>query len=459
MNRRQLLKLVALSGLGVGASGLLRQTFAQGTRYQGPYWIFIHAGGGWDPRFNFDPTLNVEQNTLYTEIGTVGNINFAPLPIDLAAFNLLPAEPEPCEPAPAAADGGVPAEMCPEPPPPPVNPLISNEEFLNRHGSRMLVINGVDMETNSHDDGSRAILSGSGPEGVPAIGALLAAQYGAEQPMPFISFGGYDNTFGLSPLTRVGSSNVLRDIAYPNVVSPASEESDDFHTPATYARIRAAQSTRLDGLIADQHLPNVLRAKQALLKARASDSELQALQIPELLEFDGNTGDMERMVQGAQLALAGFSAGLTVSANLSIGGFDTHGNHDVDQARQMIKLISGVGHILDLIEAAGMSDKVYLMVGSDFGRTPHYNEGNGKDHWPVSSMLAFGPTIAGGRVIGATTDQQTPQMIDPATMTAGTSGIKVTPGVIHRALRQLAGIDSELQARFPVAGAELPLFS
>ena len=94
MNRRQLLKLVALSGLGVGASGLLRQTFAQGVRYEGPYWIFISAGGGWDPRFHFDPTLNVEQNTLYTEIGTVGNINFAPLPIDLGAFNLLPPEPE-----------------------------------------------------------------------------------------------------------------------------------------------------------------------------------------------------------------------------------------------------------------------------------------------------------------------------------------------------------------------------
>jgi uncharacterized protein (DUF1501 family) len=452
-------------------------TFAQGVRYEGPYWIFIHAGGGWDPRFHFDPTLTLEQNTLYTEIGTVGGINFAPLPIDLDAFGLVQDPPEPCNepppPPPAAADAGAggagaggaggaagapPVEECPPPPPPLVNPLISNEEFLTRHGSKMLVINGVDMGTNSHDEGSRAILSGATPEGSPAIGALLAAQYGASQPIPFISFGGYDNTFGLSPLTRVGNSGALRDIAFPNVVAPSNDESDDFHTAATYARIRAAQGARLDSLIAAQHLPNLVRAKEALLKARASDSDLQALQIPELIEFDGNTGDMERMVQGAQLAVAGFQAGLTVSANLSIGGFDTHGNHNADQSRQMIKLISGIGHILDLIEAQGMSGKVNIVVGSDFGRTPHYNENNGKDHWPISSLLAFGPNIQGGRVIGASTAEQLAGFVDPSTLAVGASGIKITPAVIHRALRNLAGIDTALQERFPIVGDDIPLF-
>lgn len=466
MNRRQLLKLVAASGLGVAAPSLVRMTFAQGIRYEGPYWIFIHAGGGWDPRFHFDPTVNIEQNTLYTEIGTVGGINFAPLPIDLDAFGLVPATPEPCvETPPPAADagaagaGGAPTmEECPPPPAPIVNPLISNEEFLTRHGSKMLVINGVDMGTNSHDEGSRAILSGATPEGSPAIGAMLAAQYGSTQPIPFISFGGYDNTFGLSPLTRVGSSGALRDLAFPNVVSPDNPDSDEFHTANTYARIRAAQGARLDSLVATQHLPNLLRAKEALLKARASDSDLQALQVPELIEFDGNVGDMERMVQGAQLAVAGFQAGLTVSANLSIGGFDTHGNHDVDQGRQIIKLISGIGHILDLIEAQGMSGKVNIMVGSDFGRTPHYNENNGKDHWPISSLLAFGPNVQGGRVIGASTADQLAESVDPATLAVSSSGVKITPAVIHRALRTAAGIDEELQTRFPIVGQDLPLF-
>jgi uncharacterized protein (DUF1501 family) len=167
---------------------------------------------------------------------------------------------------------------------------------------------------------------------------------------------------------------------------------------------------------------------------------------------------MERMVQGAQLAVAGFQAGLTVSANLSIGGFDTHGNHDVDQARQVIKLISGIGHILDLIEAQGMSGKVNILVGSDFGRTPHYNENNGKDHWPISSMLAFGPNIRGGRVVGASTADQLAQLVDPTTLAVG-SGVKITPAVIHRALRTVAGIDPDLQARFPIVGEDVPLFS
>ena len=97
MNRRQLLKISALCGLGATIPSLARETLAQGGGYAGPYWLFITAGGGWDPRFMFDPTLNVEQNRLYTEIGSVGNISFAPLPLNLDDFGLAPepaAEPE-----------------------------------------------------------------------------------------------------------------------------------------------------------------------------------------------------------------------------------------------------------------------------------------------------------------------------------------------------------------------------
>ena len=186
------------------------------------------------------------------------------------------------------------------------------------------------------------------------------------------------------------------------------------------------------------------------------------MDLPELVDFAGNTGDMERMVQGAQLALAGFKSGLTVSANVVMGGFDTHGSHDLNQTRQVIKLISGIGHILDEIEKQGLSDKVNVVVGSDFGRGPHYNGENsnsGKDHWPIGSTLVFGPGVEGDRVIGATTDEQLAQLVDPMTLQAGSSGVKLRPAEIHLALRKLADIDPALIAAYPLAGTELPLFS
>ncbi len=52
----------------------------------------------------------------------------------------------------------------------------------------------------------------------------------------------------------------------------------------------------------------------------------------------------------------------------------------------------------------GIADKLVLLVTSDFGRTPKYNTGDGKDHWNVTSVLVSGPQIRGGRVVGKTDD-------------------------------------------------------
>jgi hypothetical protein len=116
MQRRQLLKLSALSVAGASLPWL-RTGHAQTTSYAGPYWIFLTAGGGWDPRFLYDPTLEVKQNRIYKEIGKVGNISFAPIDATPDEFGL-------------AMDA-------------PVN-YLNPERFLNKFGERLLVCNGVD---------------------------------------------------------------------------------------------------------------------------------------------------------------------------------------------------------------------------------------------------------------------------------------------------------------------------
>ena len=88
----------------------------------------------------------------------------------------------------------------------------------------------------------------------------------------------------------------------------------------------------------------------------------------------------------------------------SIGGFDTHGNHDGAHLPQMGNLLLGVDLIAQEIAKAGLTDKVVIAVGSDFGRTPAYNAGNGKDHWNITSMMFIGPGITGNRVVGGTDD-------------------------------------------------------
>ncbi|MBK7583871.1 MAG: twin-arginine translocation signal domain-containing protein [Myxococcales bacterium] len=87
MQRRSFLKAAALAGLAISAPVITRDAGASAP-YGGPFYIMVNAGGGWDPTFMFNPTLNQNHNRLYTEIKKIGNISYAPIPLDLAAMGL-----------------------------------------------------------------------------------------------------------------------------------------------------------------------------------------------------------------------------------------------------------------------------------------------------------------------------------------------------------------------------------
>ena len=59
----------------------------------------------------------------------------------------------------------------------------------------------------------------------------------------------------------------------------------------------------------------------------------------------------------------------------------------------MQRLLEGVDFLMEEIERQGLTDKVIVMIGSDFARTPWYNDGNGKDHWSITSMMLMGPVL------------------------------------------------------------------
>jgi hypothetical protein len=112
-------------------------------------------------------------------------------------------------------------------------------------------------------------------------------------------------------------------------------------------------------------------------------------------------------------------------------------------------------------ERQGVADNLIVVVGSDFGRTPGYNPGNGKDHWSITSMLLMGKGIPGNKVIGRTDERHSPILLDPGTLQpAGSGGLRLEPKHVHFHLRQLAGLtgDPVADREFPLLGTEnLPL--
>ena len=254
---------------------------------------------------------------------------------------------------------------------------------------------------------------------------------------------------------RTASAGTFTSLAYPNsqyADNPALRASGYF-SEQSYRSVDAARQLRLARLQQSETLP--MRAAQMARLATVRSSEL---------ELDGLLGLLPAQVSGglkgqAEVAIAAFASGLAVSANLNLGGFDTHGNHDEDQTAALTELLEGIDHLWEQIVLRGLQDRVTVVIGSDFGRTPFYNTGDGKDHWNITSIMAMGAGITGNRVIGGTDVNFEARNLNPDTLEVHSGGIIVTPKHVHRALRDFIGVSTELDNLYPLNVEKLALFA
>ena len=137
-----------------------------------------------------------------------------------------------------------------------------------------------------------------------------------------------------------------------------------------------------------------------------------------------------------------FQSGLGVAADLSLGGFDSHEENEPIQVALLSHLYDALNFFWDQASAAGIADRILLVIGSDFGRTNFINEGNGKDHWPIGSYLIMeeGATW-GNRTVGGTDELHFAHKIDQHTLEASATGVTITPSHIHKAIRKYLGIE------------------
>ena len=124
--------------------------------------------------------------------------------------------------------------------------------------------------------------------------------------------------------------------------------------------------------------------------------------------------------------------------------------------RLIPEFLAGVAYVLRRAEELKIRDQLIVILQSEMGRTPNYNQGNGKDHWSIGSVMFLGKGIKGNRVIGATDEKQFAVPLDPATLKLDKGkGIRVRPEHVHEALREFAGIaDHPLSKKFPLGVAD-----
>jgi uncharacterized protein (DUF1501 family) len=388
---------------------------------QVPFVITVQASGAWDPTFLVDPVADNAAFTPFTaaQIMTAGQIRYAP------AFNTQTMMAAPY------MVGATP------------------QDFFVKHAQKIIIFNGVDNATVSHDVGPRVAFTGSTREGLPSISGLAAGVQGKELPLAMFVAGGFASTGGLVPITRGGSLTLLRGLASPN--------RDLIHPDSVDQLLRAATRARDGRLIAGTSLPRTAIAEQHILDSRSGPLEDRFRQIADELQKATSTRAPAGLGDAASGVLALMRSGATAAGHLSTGGFDTHTNHNQGHTTAMTRLLQGLDYIIDTasadptISARGL----VILVGSDFGRT-RYNDANGKDHWPITSMMAIGvgaasSTIGGGRVLGGTTPTggngvaALPVKVtaDGRTVTTEASdpeGFKLTAAHVQLAMRNALGL-------------------
>ena len=425
LSRRDFLRAVAGAGAGCG----FQIPMADAAQYDGKLFVFVQATGGWDPTSLCDPKENVRGERVINnwagrgEIEEAGNIRYAP--------------------------------------------FADNRRFFQKHHSRMLVINGIDTQTNSHTAGVIHTWSGRISEGYPTTTALLAAHLGGELTMPYLSFGAYSATAGTGSFTRLTQSEDLRNIASP--------ETDPYDRDRRYVGRRERevllrrQRQRAERLSREPDLmPRDRRNREALLRALDPSAVDGLLAFGDMVNRLDRTHSLDQvnpydfLKRRVQLAMLAFRAKVAVSADLSLGGFDTHSNHDTEQAMALSALTEGVDYLWDLADRYGIADRLVVVMGSDFGRTNFYNSSAGKDHWPIGSIIVMEDNQPWtNRTVGETDGLHFARRIHPRTLARDDSrGTVLRPVHVHKALRRYLGLeDSEVVRRFPFSNTEnLPLF-
>ena len=169
--------MLGLAGGATTLTGLAGPLLAQ-TSYAGKYLLSIQLDGGadftsfCDPKINIagEPEINRWART--ADIQQVGNLSYAP--------------------------------------------FAGNAQFFEKYFQDILVLNGVDAQTNSHTVGITNNWSGRNSAGFPTITALMAAQNGPELPLAYLNFGGFGSTEGIVRSTRIEDLNQMRNLIYPN---------------------------------------------------------------------------------------------------------------------------------------------------------------------------------------------------------------------------------------------------
>ena len=328
------------------------------------------------------------------------------------------------------------------------------------HADKMMVVNGISMDTVAHDVGRRYFITGQKPAGSNAVGSAMPTRIAAQQ--------GDVSTFP-NLVVRTETYND-GDPAFASGLSVSSVA--DLITALTEGPAAPPPVVRshLDAYRQRAGLCDPAAKNQAGLLTLLSQSQSKARELvdgglsgqfaftnsqdPQMVAIAQRYGVTDLVGVPAQAALAFQALQLELAQCVTIElttNLDTHDNtwataHPPELAAGFTalgQLLTDLSETPDPSRGGTLLDHTTVVAFSEFGRTPLLNARGGRDHSLTSSCILAGAGVPHNRVVGRSSDLgMAPMAIDPVTGLSDDTGVMLTPTHILASVLASAGLDT-----------------
>jgi len=364
------------------------------------FFVFVHAAGGWDVTLWSDPRnerkgIVEPASTANSEVGPIRHWKSVPLDGRVKTFEVVTPPGSSLRLGPAIGD------------------------LFDLH-DRITILNGIAMNTVSHDDGTVFSATGRHKSGgsvpAPSIDVMLASELGTTQLMPDVSVG--------FPSYFVGPALDQRAIplrvSTVDTITKSLERSQAFLDTADRDAISAVLAEEGDALATRSG------ASDPIAQLVGQQREMPKLLQPEFVsafttrtlqkaypQFKFGVRD-GHAAQGAAFAVEAFRRNVARCVSYSVGGLDTHNTNYREHAKTLQDLFDSIAALVKVLDetphptlsATRLSERTHIVVISEFCRTPMINLIGGRDHYPNNSALVISPRFKRGRSFGATDAEQ-----------------------------------------------------
>lgn len=396
-NRRSFLRGAALGAGGLLLGSMFPKRLMAQTALDKKKFVFCYFDGGWDILLGLDPrdpaTTNPETHKIDPAYAQLGQNYFG------------------------RGERGVQrsGELAFGPVVPP--------DFVATHGSDVSIINAIGMDTASHEVGRRYFITGRFPRGIAAVGsstpAEIIAQLGDNAPIPHLSAAVEAYATGLPAHAAALGVNSLTDLIValtpfveidPSVVSAVQAYQDE---------APGCEATKLDRDGLASHLLRSQKRARDYIESQLSEVFNTARQDPEMTALRDLYGIAGQGAAPTSPETLSFVAGQALKREISqcvsvrtAFALDTHSNWAQDQPGAQERGWRALGALMTDLKnteatdgvSANMFEQTTFVVFSEFGRTPLFNNLQGRDHFLGNSALVCGPGLRRGKVIGKSAD-------------------------------------------------------